>query len=88
MTTDSRVSIIHHCNTEIMAKNKDKYIFYFSRLHKNEKKGQAPPAITCFAFCEETILCVVDTSNECINRPKPWRDSNLEKQLLVCSIRP
>lgn len=46
-----------------MAKDKEKYIFYFSKLHKSETKGQAPPAITYFPFCEETILCVVDTLN-------------------------
>lgn len=68
-----------------MAKDKEKYIFYLSKLHKSETKGQAPPAITFFPFCGEMILCVVDTLNEYINRPKSWRESNLEKQLLVCS---
>ena len=80
--------MIQHLNTEFMAKDKDRYIFYFSKLHKSWRKGQAPPAITYFAFDEDKALCVVETLNEYINRSKPWRESNHKKQLLLSSIRP
>ena len=81
--------MIQHLNTEFMAKDKDRYIFYFSRLHKSWRKGQAPPAITYFAFGDDKALCVaVETLNEYINHSKPWRESNHEKQLFLSSIRP
>ena len=53
-----------------MAKDKDKYMFYFSKLHKSWSKGQAHPAITYFAFGEDKALCVVETLNEYINCSK------------------
>ena len=80
--------MIQHLNTEFMAEDKDRHIFYFSELHKSCRKGQAPSAITYFAFDEDKALCVVETLNEYINRSKPWRESNHEKQLLLSSIRP
>ena len=80
--------MIQYLNTEFMAKDKDRYMFYFSKLHKRWRKGQAPPAITYFAFSEDKSLCVVETLNEYINRSKLWRESNYEKQLLLSSVRP
>ena len=71
-----------------MAKDKDRYIFCFSKLHKSWRKGKGPPAIIYFAFGEDKALCVVETLNENINRSKPWRESNHEKHLLLSSIRP
>ena len=88
LITASRASIIQHLNKEFMAKDKDRYIFYFNKLHKSWRKGQAPPYITYFAFGEDKALCVVKTLNEYINRSKPWRESNHEKQLLLSSVRP
>ena len=41
LTTVSRASMIQHLNTEFMAKDKDRYIFYFRKLHKSWRKGQA-----------------------------------------------
>ena len=73
LTTASRASMIKHLNTEFEAKDKDRYIFYFSKLHKSCRKGQAPSAITDFVFGEDKALCVVETLNEYINRSKPWR---------------
>ena len=58
------------------------------KLHKSCRKGQAPPALTYFAFEEDKALYVLKTLNEYINRSKPWRESNHEKQLLLSSIRP
>ena len=80
--------MIHHLNIEFMAKDKDRYKFYFSNLHKSWRKGQAHPAITYFAFHEDKALCVVETLNEYINRSKPRRESKHEKQFLLSSIRP
>ena len=37
---------------------------------------------------EYKALCVAETLNEYINRSKPWRESNHEKQLLLSSIKP
>ena len=71
-----------------MAKDKDKYIFYFSKLHKGWKNGQAPSAITYFTFGEDKAQCVVETLNYYISRSKPWRTPNPEKQLLLISIKP
>ena len=88
LTTASRASMIQHLNTEFMVKDKDRYIFYFSKLHKSWRKGQVPPTITYFSFGEDKALHVVETLNEYINRSKPWRESNHEKQLLLSSIRP
>ena len=79
LTTASRASMIQHLNTEFMAKDNDRYTFYFSKLHKRWRKGQVPPAITYSAFEEDKALCVVETLNENINRSKPWRESNHEK---------
>ena len=73
LTTASRASMIKHLNTEFEAKDKDRYIFYFSKLHKSCRKGQAPSAITDFVFGEDKALCVVETLNEYINHSKPWR---------------
>ena len=70
-----------------MAKDKEKYIFYFNKLHKRWRKGQAPPAITYFAFGKNNALSAVETLNEYINRSKPWRESYHEKELLLSSIR-
>ena len=70
-----------------MAKDKDKYIFYFSKLHKGWKNGQAPSAITYFPFGEDKAQCVVETLNYYISRSKPWRTPNPEKQLLLISIK-
>ena len=82
LTTASRASMIHHLNTDFKAKDKDRYIFYFSKLGKSWRKGQAPPAIIYFA------LCVVETLNEYINPSKSWRESNHKKQLVLSSKRP
>ena len=50
--------MIQYLNPEFMARDKDRYIFYFSKLHKRCRKGQAPPAITYFAFGEDKgIMC-------------------------------
>ena len=59
-----------------MAEDKGRYIFYFSKLHKNWKKTQAVSPITYFAFGEDKALYVVETLNECINHSKPQRESN------------
>ena len=83
LTTALRASMIQYLNTEFMAKDKDRYIFHFSKLHKSWRKGQASPAITCFAFDEDKALCVVETLNEYINRLKPWRESNA---VVSCTI--
>ena len=80
--------MMQHFNTEFMAKDEDKCIFYFSKLHKSWRKGQAPPAVTYFAFGEDKVLCVVEALNKYINRLKLWMESNHEKQLLLSSIRP
>ena len=71
LTTTSRASMIQHLNAEFMANDKDRYIFYFSKLHKSWRKGQAPPAITYFAFSEDKALYVVETLNQYINCSKP-----------------
>ena len=87
LTTTSRASI-QQLNAGFMTKDKDKYIFYFSKLHKSWRRGQAPQAAIYFAFGEDETLCVVETLNEYINRSKAWRESNHEKQLPLSSIRP
>ena len=79
--------MIQHLNTVFMAKDKDKHIFYFSKLHKSWRRGQAPLAIIYFAFDEDKSLCVVETLNEYNNRSKPCREFNHEKQLLLSSIK-
>ena len=61
LTTASRASMIQHLNTEFMAKDKDRYIFYFCNPHKSWWKSQAPPAITYFDFGEDKAFCVVET---------------------------
>ena len=53
--------MIQHLNTEFMAKDKDRDIFYFSKLHEGWRKGQTPPAVTYFAFGKDKALCVVET---------------------------
>ena len=73
--------MMQHFNTEFTAKDEDKYIFFFSKLHKSWRKGQASPAVTYFAFMYRRNI-------EYINRSKLWRESNHEKQLLLSSIRP
>ena len=88
LTTDSRASLIQHLNTEFIAKDNDRYIFYFSKLHKSWRKCQTPPTMTYFAFGEDKALCVMETLNEYINCSKPWREANHEKRLLLSSIRP
>ena len=88
LTTGSRSPMIQHFNAEIMAKDKGKYIFYFSNLQKSWRKGQIRPAITYFTFIEDKSLRIVETLKESINCSKPWRESNHEKQLLLSSIKP
>ena len=61
LTTALRVPMIQHLNTEFMAKDKDRDIFYFSKLHEGWRKGQTPPAVTYFAFGKDKALCVVET---------------------------
>ena len=80
--------MMQHLKKEFMGNDKDRYIFYFSKLHKSWRKDQAPPAITYFGFDEDKALCVEETLNKYINRSKPWKESNHEKQLLLYSIRP
>ena len=60
--------MIQHLSTEFMAKDEDRYISHFSQFHKRWRKGQAPPAITYFAFDEDKALRVVETLNEYVNR--------------------
>ena len=72
--------MIQHLNTESMAKDKDKYILYCNKLHKSWRKGQAPPAVTYFAFGEDKALYVAEILNEYINCSKPSRESNHETQ--------
>ena len=86
LTRGSRSPMIQHFNAEIMAKDKDKYIFYFSNLQKSWRKGQIRPAITYFNFGEDKSLCIVETLKESINCSKLF--SNHEKQLLLSSIKP
>ena len=71
LTTTSRASMIQHLNAEFMANDKDRYIFYFSKLHKSWRKAQAPQAIIYFVFGEDLALCVLETLDEYINRSKP-----------------
>ena len=54
-----------------MAKDREKYVLYFSKLHKSWRKGQVPPTITYFALGEDKALCEVETLNEYINYSKP-----------------
>ena len=60
--------MMQHLNTEFIATGKDKYIFYFSKFHKSWRKGQAPPAITYFAFGQDNALFVLETLNRYIYR--------------------
>ena len=46
LTTAARAFMIQHLNTKFMAKDKDGYKFYVSKLHQSWRKGQAPRAIT------------------------------------------
>ena len=57
-----------HYNAEFMAKGNDKYISYLLKRHKSCRKGQAPTAITCFAFGEDKALCVLETLKGYIHR--------------------
>ena len=43
-------------DTAPLAKDKDRYIFCFSKLHKSWRECQAPPALTCFSFGEEKAM--------------------------------
>ena len=70
LTISSRTSMIQHLNSEFMARDKDKYMF-FRKFHKSLRKGQAPTAITYFAFGEDKTLHALEILNECINRSKP-----------------
>ena len=71
LITVSRMSMIEHLNTEFVAKEKDKYIFYFNKHHKCWRKGQAPPVFTYFAFGKDKALCAVEILDEYINHSKP-----------------
>ena len=62
-STGSRTHMVQHLSTEFMAKDKDRYIFYFSKFQKRMRKGRAPPAIIYFAFGKDKKLGVVETLN-------------------------
>ena len=86
-TTASRTFMIQHLNTEFMAKDKDRYIFYFSKLCKIGGKVRS---LQLYLFCfwwGKGIMCGANIKLIYINRSKPWRESNYEKQLLLISIR-
>ena len=75
LTTASMMSMIQHLNTEFMAKDKDNF----------QREGQAPQAITYFAFSQDKALCVVEKIKEYINRSKPWRESNHVSSVRSCN---
>ena len=43
LTSASRASVIHCLDISFMVKLEDAYIFTFHKLHKNWRKGKAPP---------------------------------------------
>ena len=43
LTSASRASVIHCLDISFMVKLEDTYIFIFHKLHKNRRKGKAPP---------------------------------------------
>ena len=71
LTTLSALTKTSSFSTEFLTKDKGRYIFYFSKLHKSWRKAQAPPAIIYFVFGEDLALCVLETLDEYINRSKP-----------------
>ena len=56
-----RTSSKQHLNINFMAKTKSCYKFYFNKLHKSLRIGNAPTAITYQEYTQDESLCVVRT---------------------------
>ena len=83
-----RASSIQHLNINFVAKTKSCYKFYFNKLHKNWRKGKAPPAVAYQEYTQDESLCVVKTLDEYIARTKRWRSGEESSQLLLSFIHP
>ena len=59
--------MMQNLNTEFMAKDNEKYIFYFKKLHKIWSKGQTPPTIPYNAFGINKAVCLFERLNDYIN---------------------
>ena len=56
-----RASSIQHLNINFIAKTNSCYKFYFNKLHKNWRRGKAPPVVTYQEYIQDESLCVVRT---------------------------
>ena len=77
LTTALSASMIQHLNAEFMPKHNDKCIFYFNKLQRSSRKGQAPSSIPYFVFGEDKALCVVQTLNNTLTLCRVSKSKNL-----------
>ena len=61
-----RGSSIPHLNIDFMAKTKSCCNFYFNKLHKSQRRGKAPAAVTYEEYTQTESPCVVRTLDEYI----------------------
>lgn len=56
-----------------MTKSNDQYVINFQRLHKRfRKKGRSSPAVTYYAFTQDTALSLVEALDEYIKRTRSF----------------
>ena len=71
----SRVSANTNLNLKLMARFRDKYIFYFDKLHKSSEKWEALPFITYHAFPQDKFLSVTQVFDEYVDRAITFREN-------------
>ena len=85
VTRSSELKIL---DTKYMAQETDKVVFYLNRAPKNHNKlGKLPNPLIFNAF-EDTTLCPVASVREYIARTKTLRDTTVDTQFFLATIKP
>lgn len=78
---------ICYLDVNYMIRASSSYKFYFTKVTKSWKKGQAPPTLELKQFAPNNMMCVVSCLDVYLERSKSWRSDN-QTQLLLSHLRP
>ena len=84
LTAASRTSGLQLLDIRYMAKGDNKVASYFAKLDKSWRKGKPPPSLTIIGFPEDPQLCIIETLDTYLDRPK---DRKLGKSQLLLSFQ-
>ena len=88
LVTAGRCSELKYMNTDMMANNENKYIFYFDTPLKQTRGRKTPKPLEIYRFEKEESICPVNLLGTYIKRTDQYRNNNQNKQLFISIIKP